>query len=718
MPITSAVGLVDAVRRFGLLAPPHAEELLGLQPRFADARSLAKELLQRGWLTPYQINQLVAGNGCNLVLGQYVLLERIGEGGMGQVLKARHQRLERIVALKLIRKERLAGRDAVQRFQREARAAARLTHPNLVTVYDADEVGGTHFFAMEYVEGTDLAKLVRKQGPLPVREACDYIRQAALGLQHAHEQGLVHRDIKPANLMLTTKGVVKVLDLGLARLEGVAETGVTVDEVTREGTVMGTPDYMAPEQATDSHSADIRADLYSLGCTLFQLLTGKVPYPGGTLTEKLLKHQLEPIPRVETLRPEVPLAFSAVLYKLMAKKPAERYRTPAELVVALGPFCENQVPVAISVGATVAYTPEEQSHQHTQTEGVTVARAKPVAVPVATVALAAAKPSSRDWLKSARRRPWLMADAGVAVAVLLVWLIVWAGSHRSDDGSQGSPPDSGNQAEGKPGQAPSFDGRWIAGMKRDPLPYEKYQEPLPPEVVGCLGDLWGRHWASVLCAAYRPDGSLAASGGNDGLIRLWDGKTLERAESSRDSRTPSRSPLTARSWPPPRAIACGSGTWKRKRTPSWRNMGTRSRSLRSARTASGSSQPDRGRSFASGTWRQVSSDRSNSHRASVVWRCRQTAGTSSPATRTVRCASGTSRRAGRYAGSGDSPHRSAKWPFPPTDPEPLPPAAEATVYGYGTSKVARNCANPWDRVEPTPPTAWHSPQTANGSHLP
>jgi len=528
MPITSAAGFVDAVRRFGLLAPPQADELVGLQPRFADARALAKELLQRGWLTPYQINHLVAGNGCNLVLGQYVLLERIGEGGMGQVLKARHQRLERIVALKLIRKERLGGRDAVQRFQREARAAARLSHPNLVTVYDADEVGGTHFFAMEYVEGTDLAKLVRQQGPLPARQACDYIRQAALGLQHAHEQGLVHRDIKPANLMLTTKGVVKVLDLGLARLANAPESEAT-DPMTREGTVMGTPDYMAPEQAKAAHTADIRADLYSLGCTLFYLLSAKVPYPGGTLTEKLVKHQLNPLPRVERLRREVPPDLAAVVRRLMAKTPAERYATPADLAAALEPFCGTRPPVATPVGETVAFQPDDQSHQNTNTEALTEGGAKPVAIPVATVAFPVKRAWWREGLSAGRRlaaaawpplaragkrRPWLAAGAGALAALLLLGLIVRLVSHRSEDG--------------QPGQPPPFDPNPLAGMKRDPIPYQEHFEPLPPEVQGWLGDLWGRHWGAVRCAAYGPEGSgLAASGGDDKLIRLWDGKTLE-----------------------------------------------------------------------------------------------------------------------------------------------------------------------------------------------
>jgi serine/threonine protein kinase len=456
MPITSTAGLVEAVRRFGLLAPAQAEELATLQPRFADARALARELLQRGWLTPYQINNLVAGNGCTLLLGQYVLLERLGEGGMGQVLKARHQRLERLVALKLIRKERLTGRDAVQRFQREARAAARLSHPNLVTVYDADEVGGTHFFAMEYVEGTDLAKLVRKQGPLPVREACEYIRQAALGLQHAHEQGLVHRDIKPANLMLTTKGVVKVLDLGLARLATTAESSDPTDPVTHEGAVMGTPDYMAPEQATDSHAVDIRADLYSLGCTLHYLLTGKPPFPGGTLTDKLMRHQMHSPPRVETLRTDVPSGLAAIVARLLAKQPTERYEMPAQLALALEPFCGNQRPVAIPVGETVAYVPGEQASENTNTDVRTEGGLKPVAVPVATLAEKKTwwqeglnrgrRLAATAWpplARACRRRPWLVA--GTFAALLLLGLLVHLAGHRGED--RGADGDGGNPTD-------------------------------------------------------------------------------------------------------------------------------------------------------------------------------------------------------------------------------------------------------------------------------
>jgi formylglycine-generating enzyme required for sulfatase activity len=251
------------------------------------------------------------------------------------VFKARHAKLGRIVALKLIRKERLESPVAVKRFQRECMAAARLDHPNVVRAYDADEDGGTHFFAMEYVEGTDLARLVKEKGPLSVAEACDCARQAALGLQHAFEKGMVHRDIKPHNLLRTTDGVLKILDMGLARFSLGAADGESSSSLTQDGALMGTPDYIAPEQARDSKNADIRADLYSLGCTLFYLLTGRVPFGGGTLTEKLLSHQMDPVPDVRQLRPDVPEAVGQVVTTLMAKKPEDRYQAPAETVKAL-----------------------------------------------------------------------------------------------------------------------------------------------------------------------------------------------------------------------------------------------------------------------------------------------------------------------------------------------------------------------------------------------
>ena len=286
-PAVSVSTMIETLRQYQLLGLPQLNELrrADAQRQFADSRALAKELLARNWLTPYQVNQLLQGRGGNLVLGSYLLLERLGEGGAGQVFKARHQKMNRVIALKLIRKELLADAEVLGRFYREIQIVSQLDHPNVVHAFDAGPAGPTHFLAMEYVEGTDLGKLVKQGGPLPVEQACEYIRQAALGLQHAHERGLVHRDIKPHNLILSLKeALIKVTDLGLARLARPANdeaTAVLTGGVKSTGTLtpenavmMGTLDYLSPEQALDFHKADIRSDIYSLGCTFYYLLTG------------------------------------------------------------------------------------------------------------------------------------------------------------------------------------------------------------------------------------------------------------------------------------------------------------------------------------------------------------------------------------------------------------------------------------------------------------
>ncbi|MGE3806302.1 MAG: serine/threonine-protein kinase [Gemmataceae bacterium] len=314
-------------------------------PKMADPRGLARELVKRGYLTAFQVNQVSQGRVKDLLVGQYLIMERLGEGGMGQVYKARHQAMGRVVALKVMRPERLANQDSINRFRREIRAAAQLSHPNVVLAYDADEVNGQHYFAMEFVEGIDLSRLVKARGPLPIKAACEYILQAAQGLKHAHERGLVHRDIKPANLLVTPlphKGnepvTVKILDMGLARVGEISDDSAYT-QLTQDGKVVGTPDYIAPEQARDSRKADIRSDLYSLGCTLYYLLTAKVPFPGGgSVMEKLMKHQMEePVP-IETIRPEVPESLRAILKKLITKRQEDRYQTPSQLVAALEPL--------------------------------------------------------------------------------------------------------------------------------------------------------------------------------------------------------------------------------------------------------------------------------------------------------------------------------------------------------------------------------------------
>jgi eukaryotic-like serine/threonine-protein kinase len=274
----------------------------------------------------------------------YEVLGELGRGGMGVVYKARHAPDAQVIALKVIRKDRLADEEAVRRFRREAQAAARASHPNIVRVIDSDHTGDTHYLVMEFVDGITLQRLVDERGPLPVEQACDFMRQAAEGLQHAHEQALVHRDIKPSNLMVacaqphtTPDCLVKILDLGVARLlpAGGATPGESLSTLTQGGAVIGTADYVAPEQLEDPHGADIRADLYSLGCTFYFLLTGKVPFPGGTLISKLDKQRWQTPEPVEALRAELPPAVVSVVHKLMAKKPADRYQSPGELARVL-----------------------------------------------------------------------------------------------------------------------------------------------------------------------------------------------------------------------------------------------------------------------------------------------------------------------------------------------------------------------------------------------
>jgi tRNA A-37 threonylcarbamoyl transferase component Bud32 len=276
---------------------------------------------------------------------RYAVLEELGAGGMGTVYKARHRLMDRVVAVKVVRPDLLARPAAGERFLREVQAAARLSHPNIVTAYDAERAGAMHFLVMEYVEGHSLARVLQEKGPLGVAEAVDYVCQAAEGLRHAHSRGLVHRDIKPHNLVLTTGGQVKILDFGLARFLSEARLP---GEGTDLGAVLGSPDYMAPEQARDARAADIRADIYGLGCTLFHLLVGQAPFPEGTAVEKITAHLERQPPPLTSLRPDVPAGLAAVVARMLAKDPAERYQTPDELIRALAPFARGDGPGASS----------------------------------------------------------------------------------------------------------------------------------------------------------------------------------------------------------------------------------------------------------------------------------------------------------------------------------------------------------------------------------
>jgi serine/threonine protein kinase len=268
----------------------------------------------------------------------YQVLRELGRGGMGVVYLAENRMMGRKEVLKVVSSHLLNRKGVLERFLREIRSAAQLHHPNIITAYSATRVGESIVFSMQYVEGYDLSKLVEKSGPLSVAHACNFVYQAALGLQHAHEHGMVHRDIKPSNLMLARDGnkpVVKVLDFGLAKVtsEGTVDGGLT-----HEGQMLGTPHYIAPEQTVSAQKADIRADIYSLGCTLYCLLTGHPPFDAPSLYELLQAHHSMDAKPLNFIRPEVPAELAAVVAKMLAKEPERRFQTPSEVAEALKPF--------------------------------------------------------------------------------------------------------------------------------------------------------------------------------------------------------------------------------------------------------------------------------------------------------------------------------------------------------------------------------------------
>jgi serine/threonine protein kinase len=351
MSTSNLLTFVDLLHDCRLVSPDQLDELRRhLLPHYRDERTLAKHLVQRGWLTVYQVNQLLQGHAQELVLGPCRILDRLGEGAISQVYKAWHTVRQCLVALKVLRPDFLDNESAVHQFEREIHAVTRLSHPNIVTAVEVGQVGTRRFLAMEYMEGTDLGKFVQLSGPLPVGHACDYVRQAALGLQHAHENGLVHRDIKPANLFLSTPGeggglrlsdraVVKILDWGLSHMHLPRHQLKNTTAWIQPGALVGTADFMAPEQARDPRSVDIRADIYSLGCTLYFLLTGQVPFPGKSLMQKLLQHETAEPPAVEALRPDLPRTLPLVLRKMLAKRPEDRHPIPLAVAVVLAPFC-------------------------------------------------------------------------------------------------------------------------------------------------------------------------------------------------------------------------------------------------------------------------------------------------------------------------------------------------------------------------------------------
>ncbi|MGV3484326.1 MAG: serine/threonine protein kinase [Planctomycetaceae bacterium] len=317
----------------------------------ADASKIAAAMRKEGLVTEWHTDKLLTGKYKGFFLGRYKLLGHIGSGGMSSVYLAEHTRMHDKRAIKVLPRTRVKDATYLARFQLEAKAIASLNHPNIVSAFDIDNEGDTHYIVMEYVDGVDLQVLVRRDGPLDPGTAAQLLAQAADGLAHAHQRGVIHRDVKPANLLLDNDGRVRLLDMGLALVAAQDNESLTV---AHNENVLGTADYLAPEQALNSHKVDHRADIYGLGCTLYYLLTGRPPFPEGTLAQRIAKHQSEMPTPIKKLRPDCPGEIEGICVKMIQKDPQYRYQSAADVAEALRKFAAL-VPVrnltAASVGA-------------------------------------------------------------------------------------------------------------------------------------------------------------------------------------------------------------------------------------------------------------------------------------------------------------------------------------------------------------------------------
>lgn len=338
---------VSVLNRSGLLeegvVSARLEEFKSQSSALTSER-FASWLVEQEVLTAWQASKLLQGKHKGFFLGKYRLLKLLGKGGMSSVYLAEHTLLHRLCAIKVLPAKLVHDSAFLQRFHREARAGAALDHPNIVRAFDVDhQLDGNleiHFLVMEYVDGRNLYDLIAVQGPLSPATAARFMRQAALGLAHAHGAGIIHRDVKPGNFIVDQQGIVKLTDLGLARIDQPDRDHSLTMQYDQK--VFGTADYLAPEQAVDSHRVDARADLYALGCTFYFLLTGQAPFPDGTLTQRLLAHQTTPPPDVIRLRPDVPESLSRMIVQLLAKKPQDRPASAALVAQELTDWLTGQ----------------------------------------------------------------------------------------------------------------------------------------------------------------------------------------------------------------------------------------------------------------------------------------------------------------------------------------------------------------------------------------
>jgi len=463
-------------------------------------QTLVDELQQQGHITSWQLKFIRAGKADQIVLddGRYVILDELGHGGMGTVYRALHTRMNREVALKVIDQRKVPDRQAAKRFRRELEVSSKLQHEHIVQAFDVGEYKGVAFLVLEYVHGSDLAAIVKRDGPMAPDEAAAICLQAAAGLAYANAQGVIHRDIKPQNILLSTAGVTKILDMGLARV--LEQPGSDVhSSVTQEGAMMGTLDYMPLEQARDAHSADARSDIYSLGATLYYLLTGHPPFPGGTPVEKLQRlanQEPEPLGRI---RPDCPIHLVEVVEQMMRKRPEDRYQTSEDVVRALEPLAARQISGRMVVTASV----QSAAATHRDT----------VATPEELFAIR--EQSITEMLNMDRRQRtlpvvWWLVAAGVLLAVGMGYV----GWKTSNDRDRAKLAEVERQAAGNSASSSTTKAA-----------------PQPPAEIRVE---WSQHYGGIWSAAWSPNGRELATGGGDGHVQFWnmDGPTIKPVASA------------------------------------------------------------------------------------------------------------------------------------------------------------------------------------------
>lgn len=509
----SSRDLLELVRRSGLVTADHLDSWIKSNRALPEqVHATAAKLVQDGMLTSFHAKHMLTGKYKGFVLGQYKMMDQIGAGGMGVIFLAEHLTMKRQVAIKVLPPDKASDPESLQRFYREARVVAALDHPNVVKAYDVDKAGDTHFMVMEFIDGESLEHMVRRRGPLPVEETANYIAQAARGLQHAHERNLVHRDIKPGNLLVDRTGTLKLLDMGLARF---FEENSNLTTELCNGSVIGTADYMAPEQAVNSHDVDIRADIYSLGVTFYMLLTGQPPFASSNVAQKLLAHHMREPDPVQLVRPDVPDEVAAIVSKMMAKRPEDRYQTPQEVATALEPFAVSLINAASTATQTISET--------------TVHRAKAA---------------------TAKRQKWLWPAVAAAAVVLVGGIVILVGAlsgPKSELSSSAKKPDEVEEQRPKQAVLPDRVRKKDSILpkvgqidKFDTSDAQFERLALSPDEKWLVGGsrtgqlrVWNvesrktykeikAHTDTIWQVAYAPKGNRLATACKDGSIKIWD----------------------------------------------------------------------------------------------------------------------------------------------------------------------------------------------------